>query len=331
MRNISPFILAGIFLFSCQPKKELSPEEAIRTLKVLDSDLTNLVSKGQEHPSVIGLNFLLDQATSPLSTSYGMPALLLQDSLKNLEGWKGTYTWNKDALKFLKTASDKTVNIVFPLAGGELNDARCNISMYSSQPSMSAACFPSELLGTMEYKGKEIMKISYKAEILENWPSKIRLDLSGDGFEGYCHMERRRKGDDGIIIIRFDFSAAGKPVLQGKIKADIGYNGKEIFVKTFEPDIRIFDINIDGILDYRNVDPASAEYVRSFNDNCHIIFREKRNKKIIGTFGLGKGENVELPEWVLYLSDGSTASLKDYILVFKKLMDYKYPNKTQSR
>jgi hypothetical protein len=328
---MSAFILAGMFLFSCQPKKELSPEEAIRTLKVLDSDLTNLVSKGQEHPSVIGLNFLLSQATSPLSTSYGMPAILLKDSLKSLESWKGTYTWNKDALRFLKTASDETVNMIFPLAGGELNDARCNISMYSSQPSMSANCFPAEFLGTMENNGKEIMKISYKAEFHEGWPSKIRLDLSGDGFEGYCHMERRRNGDDGIIIFRFDFSAAGKPVLQGKIKADIGYNGKQIFVKTIEPDIRIFDINIDGVLDYSKVDPTSTEYVRSFNDNCHFIVREKRNRKIIGTFGLGKEENGDLLEWVLYLSDGSQASLKDYILVFKKLMDYKYPNKTQSR
>jgi hypothetical protein len=75
LRNISAFILAGMFLFSCQPKKELSPEEAIRSLKVLDSDLTNLVSKGQEHPSVIALDFLLNQATSPLSTSFGMPAI----------------------------------------------------------------------------------------------------------------------------------------------------------------------------------------------------------------------------------------------------------------
>jgi hypothetical protein len=326
IRNMSAFILAGMFLFSCHPKQELSPEDAIRALKVLDSDMTNLVSKGQEHPSVTSLAFLLNQASSPLSTNSGMPAILLKDSLQNLGNWNGTYTWNKDSLKFLKTPG-KVVKMIFPMAGDLNNDVSCTISMYSSQPSMSAKCFPAELLGTMEYKGKEILKILYKAEFRENWPSKIQFEISGDGFEGYCHMERRRLGDNGVIITRFDFSASGKNVLEGKIKTDIGYNGNQIFVKTIEPEIRLFEMNINGVLDYSKVDPTGEDYIKSFNDNCHILFRESRNKKIIGNFGLGKEENGDLLEWTLYLSDGSKASLQDYILVFKKLMDFKYPNK----
>lgn len=329
LKNMPAFILAGMFLLSCQPKKELSPEEAIKSLKVLDSDLSNLISQGQEHPSVIGLNFLLNQSTSPLSTDFGMPSILMKDSLKSLDRWKGTYTWNKDCLKFFRTATGEEVKIFFPMNGGETNDASFTISMYSSQPSMSANCFPAELLGIMEYKGKEIMKISYKAEFHEYWPSKIQCEISGDGFEGYCNMERRRNGDDGIIIIHFDFSAAGKNVTEGKIKTTIGYNGNHIYARTIEPDMNLFDLNISGILDYSKVDPTSTEYIQSFNDNCHIIFREKRDRKIIGNFGLGKEEGTELLEWVLYLSDGSKASLQNYILVFKKILDYKYPGKTK--
>jgi hypothetical protein len=327
---MSAFILAGMFLFACQPKKELSPEEAIRSLKVLDSDLTNLVANGQEHPSVVGLDFLLNQATSPLSTKSGIPAVLLKDSLKSLESWNGTYTWNKDSLKFFRTAPGKEVKIIFPIAGSDTNDAILTILRYSSRPSMSAACFPAELLGIMEYRGKEIMKISYKAEFHEYWPSKIQWEISGDGFEGYCHMERRRNGDDGVIVLRFDFSAAGKNVLEGKIKTTIGYNGSHIFTKTIEPEIKLFDMIIDGSLDYSKVDPTSEDYITSFNDNCHIIFREKRNRKIIGYFGLGKEEGTELLDWVLYLSDGSQAPLQNYILVFKKIMDFKYRDTKQT-
>ena len=328
---MSAFILAGMFLLSCQPKKELSPDDAIRELKVLDSDLTNFVSKGQEHPSVIGLKFLISQATSPLSTTFGMPAALLKDSLRSLENWNGTYTWNKDSLKFFKSAPGKEVSIIFPLNGAGENDARLVISRYSSQPSMSARCFPAELLGILEYKGKEIMKMEYKCQFKDNWPSKINCEISGDGFEGFCHMERRRIGNDGSIIIRFDFSAEGKTILEGRIKSHIGYNENHIFTKTVEPHINLFDLNIHGSLDYSKIDPTGSDYINSFNSNCHIVFRDKRNRKIIGEFGLGKDKTGDLLEWVLKLSDGSEASLYEYILIFKKIMDYKYPNKAQSR
>jgi hypothetical protein len=186
---------------------------------------------------------------------------------------------------------------------------------------MSAACFPAELLGIIEYAGKEIMEISYKAEFHEYWPSKMQFEISGDGFEGYCHMERRRMGDNGMIIIRFDFSAGGKTILEGKIKSTVGYSGNHLYVKTIEPDISLYDLKIDGMLDYGKVEPTSTDYIRSFNDNCHIIFREKTNSKIIGNFGLVKAENGDLPEWALNLSDGSQASLQNYILVFKKIIN----------
>jgi hypothetical protein len=330
MRNMSAFILAAMFLFSCHPKKELSPEDAIRTIKVLDSDVTNFVSKGEEHPSFVALDFLLHQATSPLSTNFGIPAVLLKDSLKSLESWNGIYTWNKDSLKFFKTAQGKEVKMLFPLAGGEVNDVSLGISRYASHPSMSAKNFPAEVLGMMDYNGKNIMKILYKAEFEEDWPSKIQCDISGDGFEGYWHMERKRKGDDGSVNIRFDFSAGGKNIIEGKIKLKIGYNGKSIYTKTVEPDITLFELKITGLLDYGMVDPTSKEYIKSFNDNCHIVFREKRGGWEVGNFGLGNDKSGELMEWVLYLSDGSQVSFYDYILVFKKIMDYKYPNKFKS-
>lgn len=325
--NSIPILLAVMFLFSCQSKIELNPDEAIRALKVLDSDLTNISSKGQEHSAFIALDFLLNQATSPLSASFGMPSKLLKDSLTRMDDWDAKYTWDKDSLKFFKTSSGEDVEIIFPLTESQENNARFVISRFISQPSMSAQCFPSELSGVMEYQGKKIMEIEYKAEFEECWPSKIRCDISGDGFKGYCRMERTRKGNNGTINIRFEFDAAEKTILDGKIKSEIGYNESLIYTNTIEPDITLFDMNISGILDYGKVDPTSTDYIRSFNDNCQIVFQDLESGRKIGDFGLGKDESGELLEWVLYLSDGSKASLYNYILVFKKIMDYKYPDK----
>lgn len=314
-----------MFLFSCQPKRELNADEAVRALKVLDSDLTNISSKGQEHPVFIALDFLLNQASSPLSTSFGIPGQLLKDSLISFEDWSAAYSWNKDSLEFFRTEPAEGINIFFPLMDGQDNNARFLISRFSCQPSLSASCFPAEVSGMMEYQGKEIMKIEYKVEFEEFWPSKMRCDISGEGFKGYIRLDRTRKGDDGTISIRFAFSAMGNTILDGKIKSEIGYNESLIYTKTIEPELILFDVNIHGKLDYGKVDPTSKDYIRSFNDNCHIIFQEAGSGHKIGNFGLGKDETGELLEWVLYLSDGSPASIYDYILVFRKIMDYKYP------
>jgi hypothetical protein len=324
-----PVLLAGMFLFACQPKRELNADEAVRALKVLDSDLTNITAKGQEHPAFTGLAFLFNQATSPLSSKSGMPEKLLKDSLINLIDWSGEYTWNKDSLKFHKTGPAKGLDIYFPLTAGLENNARFNISRYSSEPSMSANCFPAELSAIMENQGKKVLDIAYEAEFKEHWPSIMRFEISGDGFMGYCRLERTRNGNNGTIISRFAFRAEGKMILEGSIKFKIGYNESLIFINTIEPDLTFFDVNINGLLDYSKVDPTSKDYISSFNDNCHIIFQEAESGNKIGNFRLGKDETGKLLEWVLYLSDGSQASLYNYILVFKKIMDYKYPNQRQ--
>jgi hypothetical protein len=330
LRNMSAMILAGMFLFSCQPKRDLNADEAIRALKVLDSDLTNISSKGQEHPGFIGLSFLLNQASSPLSITYGMPGQLLKDSVISFEDWRSKYLWDKDSLEFFKTQPAEDLEIIFPLEVSQENNARFFISRFSCLPSLSASCFPAEVSAMMEYLGKNVMEIEYEAEFEEQWPLKMRCDISGDDFKGYCRLERTRKGNNGTVIIRLAFSAMGNTILEGKIKSEIGYNESLIYIKTIEPDLTLFDLNIKGMLNYGQVDPTSEDYIRSFNDNCHIIFLEAASGRKIGNFGLGKDETGELLEWVLNLSDGSQASFDDYILVLRKIMDYKYPGKKQA-
>jgi hypothetical protein len=327
---MSAMILAGIFLFSCHSKKALSPEDSIRALKVLNSDMTNITAAAKEQPAFMGLDFLFRQPSSPLSFLHGFPGRLVEDSLHNIESWNGKYVWNKDSLAFISNKPAEEINIIFPLDKSTENNAQFVFSKFECQPSLKISCFPAGFAALMESQGAEILKIKYKAEFEDEWPVNIQCEFNGEGLSGYIRMDRTRKEDNGTITVRFTFNANGFTIMEGSIKTEIGYNGSLIYAKVVEPDLTIFDVNITGHLDYGKVNPTSQDYIQSFNDNCHIIFRESGSGNKIGDFGLGKDETGELVEWVIYLSDGSIASFYDYLLVFKKLMDYKYPNKRQA-
>jgi hypothetical protein len=322
-----PVFIAGMFLFGCQSKKALSPEESIRSLKVFNSDITNLSSAGREQAAFIGLDFLLHQASSPLSIIYGMPGKFAKDSLKGIDAWKGKYAWNNDSRSFLVIDTAGGITILFPIDGDSSNNARFIMSPFNCQHAMNLSCFPDEFTALMENKGKTILNIGYKAEYEDDWPLKMQSDIRGDGYAGFIRVDRTREGDRGAITFNVSLVVKDSSIIEGTIKVEIGYNDKQFYSRVIEPDLRVFDVRIKGWLDYGKVDPTSREYVKSFNDNCHIAFYESGSGKKIGDFGLGMDKTGQLLEWVLYLSDGSKASLYENILVFKKFMDYKYPNR----
>jgi hypothetical protein len=321
-----PVILTGMFLFSCQSDKDLSPEQSIRSLKVLNSDLTNMLSTAQQTPGFTGLDFLLQQPSSPFSVLYGIPGRFAKDSLQDIDKWNGRYEWNKDSMAFFLAGPAKEIKIDFPLDKGPENNARFTFTGYECQPSMLLSCFPAAFIALMEYQGNDILNIKYMAEFEDRLPINLKCEIEGDGFAGSITMDRTRDGDNGTMTFHLSFNAKGYTFIEGTVKTEIGYNGSLIYSKVIEPELTIFDTHIEGRLDYGKVNPTSQDYIKSFNENCHIVFREKTSGKKIGDFGLGKDQSGELLEWGVYLSDSSMASLYDYLLFFKKFMDYKYPN-----
>ncbi len=322
-----PAFLAGMFLFGCQPRNSLAPDDSIKDIKALNSDLANLSSAVKEHPAFTALDFLVNEVSSPLSYLHGMPARFVKDSLPDLNYWKGSYTWNSDSLKFLRTDITDNIIIDFPLRKKEKNDTYLFLNAYKTSPALKLKCFPTEIEASLDYHDKPIMDLSYSAIVEEYWPSKIQMELTGKDFKGEARIERTRKGNEGTIDLRISVSANDYTFLHGSVLYEIGYNNDQFFARMIKPDLTIFDVDIKGYLDYGKVDPTSQDYVKSFNDNCYIAFYDSGSGKKIGDFGLGMDKTGQLLEWVLYLSDGSEASLYENILVFKKFMDYKYPNR----
>jgi hypothetical protein len=320
-----PVLTTGMIFISCNQEKNLSPEEGLKAIKVLNSDLINLSDGISGNLAFGGLKYLMEEPTSPLSTQNGLAGKWLNDSITSLVPFTGKYTWNEN--KFERISGSDIIDINFQIPGTTENSANFTVTGFECRRMLSSLCFPMEIKASMLNHDEEILVISGNSAFMDDLPGKIDFTVRGEEFEGAVIAERTRQDDRGTLDIEMEFRVRGVDIIKGSIHAQIGYSGKQVFFRTYEPDVRVFDVKIAGKLDYSKVDPTSKDYVKSFNDNCHIGFYDSGSDKKIGDFGIGALENGELLGWVLFLSDGKPLFLEEQLLIVEKLLNYKLPNK----
>jgi len=320
-----PFLITCLVFISCKQEKSLSPEEGLKAIKVLNSDLINLSDGISGNLALTGLKYLVEDPSSPLSSQSGLIGKWLNDTITSMIPFTGKYAWIDD--KFELISESDIIDINFQIPGTTGNSGQFIVSGFECKRLVSSFCFPMEINATMLSDNEEILIISGSSAFLDDLPATIDFTLKGDDFEGSVHAERIRQDDKGTLDIELKFSARGFDIIKGKIHAQIGYSGKQLFFRTYEPNVRVFDLIIKGKLDYGKVDPTSKDYVKSFNDHCHIGFYDVDSDKKIGDFGIGELKNGELLGWVLYLSDRKPLFLEGQLLMVDKLLNYKLPNK----
>ncbi len=322
-----PVILfTGMLLFSCQSRQAMNPDQALNTIKVFDSDLTNLSDKTQQHTAFKAIDFLIRETSSPFNKKSGITGFVSSDSMPPIQQWYGRHTWDRDSLKFIYQPGQDGIEVFFPSDDQSLNDLLVVVPGIGCHPFFSKPCFPDNLNARLMQGKDEIFLLDYQSVFNGDYPEKINFNIDGVDFDGHFIANRTRVEKEGVVTAEFGWSVKGIPVLTGRIVFRIGYNENQIFVKTFEPDFTIFNIRVEGRLDYSRVDPTSKDYIASFNKNCHINLTERNSGRMIGKFGIGTDKSGELLEWIVLLTDGSSISLYDHVLAFRKVMDYKYPN-----
>jgi hypothetical protein len=280
-----------------------------------------------EQSAIKGLEFLVNEPSSPFNDRDGITAFVLLDSMPPVRDWYGTYLWSRDSGKFIFKPGGNGIDIYFQSDTAGENDLKMIVQGIGCHPFFTKPCFPDLFEAIMQENNDDILEIRYRAEFSGELPSGITLELVGKSFRGHFESSRTREGNTGTVSTSFEFSARGSAIMKGTIFYQVGYNGDQVFLRTAEPDFRLFDIHIKGILDYTKVDPTSEDYIGSFNRASHIEFTEQGSGRSIGKFGIGTDETGELLEWVILPGNGPTISLYDHVLVFRKVMDYKYPNR----
>jgi hypothetical protein len=309
--------IISLILFSCSSTYE--KEEAIRSLKVLNSDLVNLITVTSEMHEIQTLKFLYNQANSPIP--FKKSKFTADNSPFKIDSLKGTYTWNPE-LKDFDFKKDKAfIDIYFHLPDMENNSLQ--ILNYESEAYASKPDFPTKIIAKIFKGTKEKLVINHLGSVKDNLPEFMETTIKGDGFNLVAGFERTKELGDGTIKMHCSIKKDLYTIIDIKLNAKISYSHQGFYYNNIEFRSQIFNHTIVGMIDYKNIEPTSASYAESFNRNSTIEIFESSNKKVGDIILSSTGLN-DLQEFQIKFKNKDQVLLKEYLPALDNLYNLKY-------
>ena len=315
------FVFAFLILVSCKGKI-LDRQEADRSMKILNSNLMNLLTAGSEKPEFQAMEFLFNQEVSPLPF-YKTKNQAVPDTVTyNIEKNKGNYSWDSDTKRFKKTENADRISLNFPLSNSAANTIRFDLIHYKSQAYSSRPDLPVLVDAIISDADRQLAGLKHTANITNNLPENISTKIIGLDYEAAFELRRTQLKNDGKLMIDLFLKTKGFEVISGHVDAEIEYSRQGYFFKTIDFYLKLQDHHVTGKIKYSEINPTAADYIDSFNSNSSIILSEGKNQ--VGKIVLNKTDNKELLDYYIRFSDGSETLLSTYIPVLKKLLNLKY-------
>lgn len=310
-----------VFLFSCS-SRQLSPEEADRSMKMLNGNLVSLFSAGQEKPEFKALKFLFSQTTCPLPFVVKSNPTAPDTGKFVFANKKGIYTWDSGLKIFRKTGSSEIITILFPDEKSDRNDMHLNLSDYQSQAYSSRPDFPVLTDAEILRDGELLATITHKANIKNNLPENISTLVTGKDYKVRFQLHRTRLDKVGKLFADFRLKTGPAEPISGELEAGIEYSRQGYFFKTIRFELKLIDHLLKGDINYSAIDPTSSDYAGSFNSNSKIILMEGSRK--VGDVVLDKTNNGELLDYFIRFSNHEKVLLSEYMPFLNKLLNLKY-------
>ncbi len=133
-------LVLPFLLFSCSVSYE--KDEAIRSLKVLNSDMVNLMTVTSEMYEIEALKFLYNQANSPIP--FKKSKYNTDNSPFIIDSLKGTYKWNTEINDFQFKKDKDFIDVHFQLP--DIQNNSFQILDYRSKAYASKPDFPTKII-----------------------------------------------------------------------------------------------------------------------------------------------------------------------------------------
>lgn len=314
-------LLALTLLTGC--KHTLNRSEADRSLKVLNSNIVNLITNASDNPEQQALHFLMAEPSSPIYL-LRTNNMFSSDSVNNIGAHsKGEYIWNQEEKTFVKQNSSNKFEFKFPVGKQKVVSAEFLITEYKNENCKNHVAFPVLMDAKILIEQMEKLTIRHRAEIKDNFPLKIHSSIKGEDYQSDFVLSRTREGNKGSIMVNFSVLTNGFVVCRADIKTKIEYTRDGYYFTYFNFDINLFDHQIKGDIDYAKIDPTSGKYIDLFNENSEIIVTEGYGKKV-GNIVLGLSGDGELLDYYIKFNNSDKILLSNYIPLMRKVLDYKY-------
>jgi hypothetical protein len=310
-----------VVLPSCKGK-QLSPEEADRSMKILNGNLINLLTTGSEKPEFKVIQFLLNQNISPLPLHKATKSTRPDSLNYNFDSNKGIYQWDSALNQFIKTETDSIISLHFPEERSGVSNVDFYLNRYESQSYSSRPPLPVLADAAIEINKKVITSLKHSANITNNLPENISTKIIGLDYEAGLELHRTQIKKKGTLKIDILLKTKGFEIISGKADAQIEYSRQGYFFKTIDFRLKLMDHHVIGTINYGAIDPTSADYIHSFNSNSSIVLYEGNNE--VGKIVINKTENKDLLDYFIRFSNGDETLLSYYIPALKKLLNLKY-------
>lgn len=320
-RNLNPlFIVIFVLLFSCR-NQSYTYDEAVRSLKVLNSDLTNLFLEADEKEELKALRFLWGQESAPLPSPGERFTLGKPYKPFDFEASTGTWIWNADSAKFLRKEIQNKLDFYF--SAKDFSNARFLVSQYESESVSSRPEFPVKMNAQLWIDGREKLTIEHAATVEDKMPLLIQTLVKGTDFEMSGNFNRTRSGNMGSIDSRFYLEYLTRKLIQFQFNSEIGYSRMGYYFDKIDFRINLFSHLVTGNIDYGRIDPTSEDYATSFNSNSVIQIFEMPGKRKVGDIVLHTLPDGELLDYHVKFSNGQMILVNEHLPVLDKILNLK--------
>jgi len=301
----------------------MNRDEADRSLKVLNSNLINLVTNASDKPELEALHFLLTEPSSPIYL-LRTNSLFLADSVKKLSDRnKGKFNWDQDRKTFVRKDGSDNLELNFSVGKQMDVNAEFVINDYKSEDCNNHIGFPVLMDAKILIEKLDKLTIAHHAVIKDHFPLEIKSLIKGVDYQFELNLHRTRDGNKGSIQMDFNILANGYIICSADIKTKIEYTKDGYYFTYFDFEIELIDHQIKGKIDYAKIDPTAGNYIDLFNEYSEIIISEVYGKKV-GNIVLGLSGDGELLDYFINFNNGEKILLSNYIPLIKKVLDYKY-------
>ncbi|WP_299526210.1 hypothetical protein [uncultured Lutibacter sp.] len=317
MKNQVMAFAISLLLFSCS--STYKKEDAIRSLKVLNSDILNLLTVTTELPEIQALKFLYNQANSPIP--FKKSEFKVDNSTFKMENMKGTYIWNPELNDYDFKKDKGFIDVYFQLACME--NIYFQILNYESEAYSSKPDFPTKIIAKILDGTKEKLVINHVGKVKDNLPEFMETTIKGGEYDLIAGFKRTKESGDGTIDMYWCINKGLFTIIDAKILAEISYSQQGFYYNHIAFESKVFNHTIMGTIDYKNIEPTSTNYAESFNRNATIEIFESSNIKV-GDIVLVSSGVDDLQEFKIQFENNEQVLLKEYLPALDKLYNLKY-------
>ena len=318
---IKYFSLSLVLLSLVGCTQSFDKTEAIRSLKVLNSDLGQFFMESEGLPEMEVLKILWADSTAPLP--FPKEKFIFAQSYQeyDFQGSKGHYRFDSIQQLFYRTGDHETVLIEVNTSLPE--DYQFELQAFETTEISSRPSFPVKAQAILKSDSARILTIQHEAAVADELPLLIRTHVEGTEYSLTANFDRTREGNHGTINANSNIIFENQKIVDLEFDADIGYSSMGYYFQKISFDLTLFHHLIIAEIDYDQIDPTSPNYISTFNQHSKIEIFERPYRKKVGNIRLGTTNNGELTDYIIEFRNGDTAPLAEYIPGIQKILNLK--------